>query len=199
MGGIRKIRFLSLLITTALLVGNAGALPVGDKELHDSLTDVEFSFPEIGTAEVDCEVYKYGTEPYEDKYVYSYQISNIDASIGLSFFSVVILDGASAFDADYDESLSNVVLPDLWAVVGSPAQSVDGLFGSPIYSDGTSTVLWFVSDYEPTSGKGTLFGTASGVPHSATGDLLTPIPEPATIVLLGICGWLTLIRKRQRV
>jgi hypothetical protein len=154
-----------------------------------------------GSAEVDCDVYKYRTGDYADKYVYAYQISNIDSEVGLSFFSVGIFDGANAFDADY-EPLMGVVNPDLWAVVDSPAQSVDGLFSSPIYSDGpltTSTVLWFVSDYEPTSGKGTLFGTASGMPEHATGDLLTPIPEPATIALLGICGLLTLIRKRQSV
>ena len=92
-----------------------------------------------------------------------------------------------------------VANPDIWEVVDSPAQSVDGLFSSPIYSDGplaTSTVLWFVSDYAPTSGKGTLFGTASGMPEHATGDLLTPIPEPATFVLLGIGGLVALIRKK---
>ena len=198
MGGITKIRFLSLLIITTLFVRDASALPDGDKWLYDSVSDVTFSIGS-GTAEVDCEVYKYTSET--EKYVYVYQISNVDSGVGLSFFSVGILDGANAFDADY-EVLVDAVNPDIWEVVGSPAQSVDGLFSSPIYSDGpltTSTVLWFVSDYAPTSGKGTLFGTASGMPEHATGDLLTPIPEPATIVLLGICGSLTLIRKRQPV
>jgi len=200
MGDIRKIRFLGLLIITTVFIQDASALPVGDKWLYDSLYNVTFSIGS-GSAEVDCDVYKYTSGIYTNKYVYAYQISNVDSGIGLSFFSVGILDGANAFDADY-ELLMGVVNPDIWEVVGSPAQSVDGLFSSPIYSDGpstTSTVLWFVSDYAPISGKGTLFGTASGMPEHATGDLLTPIPEPATIVLLGICGLLTIIRKRKPV
>jgi len=200
MGGIRKIWFLSSLIIAAVLVQDAGALPVGDRRLYESLSDVVFSIGN-GTAELDCEVYKYRSGAYAGKYVYAYQISNIDSGIGLSFFSVAILDGANAFDADY-EPLMGVVNPDLWAVVGSPAQSVDALFTGPIHSDGpitTSTVLWFVSDYESTLGSGALFGTLSGTPYYATGNLLTPVPEPATLVLLGIGGLLILARKKRFV
>lgn len=150
MGGIRRIWFLGLLIAVTLFVREASALPVGDRWLYDSLSDVVFNIGS-GSAEVDCEVYKYTSGVYEGKYVYTCRISNIDSEIGLSFFSVGILDGANAFDADF-EPLLGVANPDLWAVVGSPAQSVDGLFSSPIYSDGpitTSTVLWFVSDDPP--------------------------------------------------
>ncbi|MHC4424217.1 MAG: hypothetical protein ACYSWR_06055 [Planctomycetota bacterium] len=198
MGGIRKILFLGLLVITALFVRDASALPVGDKSLYDSLSDVTFSIGS-GSAEVDCEVYKYTSGAYADKYVYAYQISNIDSGIGLSFFSVGIFDGASAFDADF-EPLLGVANPDIWVVVGSPAQSVDGLFSSPIHSDSPitiSTVLWFVSDGPPTLGNGALFGTAYGVPHYASGDVLTPIAEPATFVLFGIGCLLTIPWKRR--
>lgn len=201
MGGIRKILFLSSLIIAAVLVRDAGALPVGDRRLYESLSDVVFSIGN-GTAELDCEVYKYRSGAYAGKYVYAYQISNIDSDIGLSFFSVGILDGANAFDADYDKSLLDVVMPDQWAVVGSPAQSVDALFTSPIHSEEvitTSTVLWFVSDYASTLGSGALFGTSSGIAYHATGNLLTPIPEPATIVLLGMSGLLAFAQKRRFV
>ena len=200
MGDVRKILFLGLLVITALFVRDASALPVGDKSLHDSLSDVTFSIGS-GSAEVDCEVYKYTSGTYADKYVYAYQISNIDSGIGLSFFSVGILDGASAFDADF-EPLLGVANPDIWVVVGSPAQSVDALFTSPIHSEEvitTSTVLWFVSDYASTLGNGALFGTLSGTPYYATGKLLTPVPEPATIVLLGISGLLAFTQKRRFV
>jgi len=192
MRGIRKIWFFGFLLVAILFTQDARAIPVGG--VLDANHTETFAIG-TGSATVDCKVYSYTS----GEYVYTYQISNIDSDIGLSFFSVGILDGADTFDADF-EPLLGVVNPDLWAVVGSPAQSVDGLFSSPIYSDGpitTSTVLWFVSDDPPILGNGTLFGTASGTAHYASGDILTPIPEPATFVLFGIGVLLTLPWKRR--
>ncbi|MHC4676236.1 MAG: hypothetical protein ACYTBZ_27405, partial [Planctomycetota bacterium] len=162
-----------------------------------SSLDTTFSIGS-GSAEVHCDVYKYTSGTYADKYVYAYQISNIDSEVGLSYFSVGILDGANAFDPDCEPQI-DVIVPDFWTAVGSPAQSVDALFTNPLHSDTASTVLWFVSDYASTLGSGALCGTASGIPHASTGDLLTPVPEPATIVLLGTCGLLTLVWKMQSV
>jgi hypothetical protein len=192
MGWIAKTWFLGFAVVAALFAQDARALPVGDYSHYSSL-DTTFSIGG-GSAEVHCDVYEYTSGTYAGKYVYAYEISNIDSEVGLSYFSVGILDGANAFDPDCEPQI-DVVIPEFWAAVDSPAQSVDALFTNPIHSDTTSTVLWFVSDYASTLGNGALCGTASGIPHASTGDLLTPVPGPATIVLLGTCGLLTLARK----
>ena len=155
--------FLALLIVATLLAQNASAIPVGDNLLDDSLYDVTYSIGS-GSAEVDCEVYKYTSGVYTDKYLYTYQISNIDSGIGLSLFSVGILDGASAYSPNYDHIIG-AVDPTNWAVVGSPVQSVNGLFIDTIGNGQSSALLWFASDYASTLGKGVLFCMSSGTPY----------------------------------
>jgi hypothetical protein len=185
----KEFRFLVLLLVAMVFVRNASAIP-GGGTLDANYTGT-FAF-EYGSAEVDCEVYGYTS----GEYVYAYQVSNIDSGIGLSFFSVGIKDGANAFDPDHD-SLTGVT-PANWDTVGSPVQSVDALFTSPINNGSSSEVLWFVSNYASTLGEGALFGMSSGSPKYAGGGVLTPVPEPATILLLGIGGALiTLTRKRR--
>ncbi len=189
---IRKIGFFSLLVAATLFAQNAGAIPVGG--VIDANHSETFSIA-TGFAEVDCKVYKYTSGDYEGKYIYTYQISNIDSGIGLSLSSVGILDGASAEYASYDPIAD--VDPTNWAVIGSPAQSVDALFVNTIGNGQSSALLWFVSDDASTFGKGMLFGMSSGIPYYETGDLLTPIPEPATFLLLGTAGLWILTRKRR--
>lgn len=191
----KEFRFLISLLVAILFVQNASAIPGGG--VLDANHTGTFAF-EYGSAEVDCEVYKYTPGEYTSQYVYTYQISNIDSGIGLSFFSVGIKDGANALDPHHD--LGAGVAPTNWDTVGSPVQSVDGLFTSPIYNGLSSEVLWFASDYASTLGEAALFGTSSGSPKYAGGGVLTPVPEPATILLLGIGGALiTLTRKRCSV
>ena len=192
--------FFVMLLVVTQFVQDAASLPAGEKSLYNSLNDVTFSIGS-GFAEVDSEVYKYTSGEYADKYVYAYRVSNIDSGVGLSFFSVGIRDGANAYDPDFDVLLG-AVDPALWAVVRlSPPEtqieSVNALFTRTIDDGFSSMRLWFVSDYTFGLGDGALFGMSSGVPHYAAGDLLTPIPEPATIVLLGMGVLITFARRKR--
>ncbi len=196
---IKGVGLLVMLLITAQFTQIVNALPAGDKSVYDELANVSFSLG-VGSAEADCKVYEYSSGAYTNKYIYAYKISNVDSGIGLSFFSVGILDGATAYDLSYD-ALPGAVDPANWAtVVQSPSPqvlSVNASFSNAI-GDGFSSVwLWFASDYAPTSGKASLFGTSSAIPYFATADLLTPVPEPATLALFAI-GGLAALRRRIR-
>ncbi len=196
---MKKLVVASLaLIAAVLFAQNANAVPSGTKVLQESASTT-FDTVLHGFAVVDYEVYKYTSGSYAGEYLYTYQIFNDSASaIRFNFFSVGILDGANAKDPGYDSI--GVVDPTVWGITGSPAQSADALFFGTIKSGEDSALLWFISETTYTLGKGTLFGTYSEDPVYATGDLSTPVPdlpEPATVVLLGLGGLVTLVQRKS--
>jgi hypothetical protein len=191
----KAVGCLIMLLVVTQFLQNASAIPVGGSLYGDPCT-ATFGIGS-GSATVNCEVYKYTS----GEFIYTYQIFNQDSGIGLSFFSVAILEGASAWSPGVDsDPISGYVepVPGSWTVVGSPPQSVNCLFADTIDNAEGSALLWFVSDHAPGSGKGTLFGISSGIPYYATGDLPAPIPEPATLALLGIGALMTLARKETK-
>jgi hypothetical protein len=186
----KGFKFLVLLLVAALLVQSAGAtsIPPGGT-LYDDHTET-FTFTG-GTVDIICEVYSYTS----GSYVYTYQIVN-SSSVGISFFSVELLLDSAASGANWDETVGDVE-PAYWDIVDS-YESVNASFASAMTNGQSSSLLWFQSDYAPTLGDGALFGFDSGVPSFASGKIFTPIPEPATIALLGIGAFVTLIRKKKR-
>jgi len=190
MSGRRWYQFIFLLLLGAVCAQNAYAIPVGGVQEDQYIGTFDIAG---GIATVESTVYSYES----GEYVYSYEISN-ESSIGISFFSVGIIPGSDAYDCSYEGS--DVVNPAYWSAAGSPVQSVDGLFIDTIDNDGVnSAVLWFKSSHSPTLGSGSLFGTKSGTGYTATGDVLAPstVPEPATILLLGIGGAVITLTRRK--
>ena len=196
-GFATKFRVLCLLFAAVLFAHNAEATPVPvGWTSHDSDT-VAFTIGS-GSATVSSDVYYgYSSGQYQDKYVYAYQITNLNSGLDLSSFSVsiVISDGASAYDADFEE-LTGAVNPALWATVGNPVQSVDALFIDTIENGESSARLWFVSDYASGYSTSALHCMSGGTSYYATGDVLSPVPEPATVFLLGIGALVAFRRKR---
>jgi len=172
---------------------NANPIPTGGTSLYDEPQPMAFSHDGSTIATVECDVFEYESTPFE--YVYTYQITN-DSAAGLSWFSVKI-DGVGVCDDPAPDFADGTgVEPDDWRIVNSPGQSVEGVFYSTIGSSESSAVLWFASDYGPGLGEGALVGLSSDYVF-ATGPLLVPIPEPATLVLLVAGGLIAFTRKRR--
>lgn len=144
------------------------------------------------TAEVDYAVYAPTTYPGVDpspgdEYVYVYQITNAAAStVDVAFFSIGLEDGSGADHEGDDTSVGapgtpGGQSPGLAMISGT---SVYWLFDPQIDPGEWSTALIFTSPAPPTWKSGAL--ADGGLPTPGGGPLPSPLPEPATLGLMGV-------------
>ncbi|MCK4886034.1 MAG: PEP-CTERM sorting domain-containing protein [Planctomycetes bacterium] len=192
-----KIKLLIVLLAATFIAGSAtaGLMPIP----ADAKTQVAgiANSPLGSLGLVDSYVYRYTAGAYTNKYLYTYKLTS--TNIGISFFSIGVDDTANltlnVANVNYE---GGGVAPTNWRPVGAPLQSVDaGFFVTPIYSGQASALLWFVCDYAPVMGLGSVFGTSSGVPTYAVGQLYT-IPEPTTIIMLTTGALWGYMRRKKR-
>ena len=192
---MKRFLLLSLLLLV-ISAQNVSAIPPGWTSIEQSETAM---FSEIGggpdIASVDSEVFYYDSGSFD--YVFTYQITNISGA-DLTWFSATF-DAVNIFEPSWDSDPCWVD-PDDWYIVGSPAESIQGIFKNTIGPSEMSAILWFKSDYgpNPDPGSGALAGISSGHVF-ASGELIVPIPEPATLVLLVAGGLIAFTRKRRPV
>ena len=200
----KGIGFLIMLIVVTQTAPAANALPMGAME--DWFGDAFFEYYGLdGRAligQIDYAVYEVddypGSAPSGGQYIYAYQVINSGVSdVGAESFSACILEGAEVGNINWDDyQATNGIKPsfEYFSPDSQAPQSARFLFLpglGPVGSGQTSVNLLFSSDNGPTDGFGFIEGGGIG---GAIESLPTPVPEPATFVLLGI-GLMALARK----
>jgi hypothetical protein len=137
------------------------------------------------------------------KYVYAYQLFNIGTTGDAKIMSFTV-----GLDGDIYESPANInsfnnpnlplgVTPLNMQLSGSPPTSAIWNYTmSNIGLGGRSKILMFTSPRGPEWDFSSIIGTSA---TGATGYLPSPVPEPATLLILGVAGSLfLLLRKFQK-
>ena len=190
-----------------MLACNAKAVPLyDDPNAIDAWSD-STSFAVVGDSfifdgRVDYAVYEpgdySGTVSFPvDEYVYAYQFFNDNTSnvvvdsflVGL-LKDVLVANVGSDTNAPYGQT--GGIMPSTQFIL---SQSVLYLFqGQDVDSGEHSVVLLFSSEFMPIMGSGLISG---GVLGGTAVALPTPVPEPITVVLLGMGALMALHRKKR--
>jgi hypothetical protein len=200
---------MSLLCVTAVFVSAANALPTGGIYAGWGPEPIPFFFVVDGrtlSGSIECAVYNnyQGNAQLAGTYVYAYQIFSSGSNVSIDSFSVAIFENADVLSITYDDPEQTGGVNPSFAYFSPDqptAQSAAYVFlpWSPfpgvIPNGGKSTVLLFSSNNVPNRGFGIIEGgSAAGVVN----NLPTPVPEPATIVLLGISSAAVCTMRKRR-
>ncbi len=146
----------------------------------------------FGSIQVTSRVYTIG-----NLYLYTYDLTNpLDSLQSASWFSVAIAPGVDIVSVGYDTSQTKVV-PAVWHDIGNPIVSIDAQFLSTINPGQSSTTLYYLSAQRPGKTSASMGGIAETGSFVCVNPITSPVPEPATVLLLSAGAFLS-VRRRNR-
>lgn len=128
-------------------------------------------------------------------YIYTYQISN--ATVKFTWFSVA-LDSIAVSNWGVQVT-GGETSPASWDPVDDPSAAInmEAAFSPGLTATSNSAILWFTCTQAPATGVGALAKLGVGGGTYAEGNVLVPLPEPLTAILLG-GGWILLLRYKHK-
>ncbi len=146
----------------------------------------------FGSIQVTSRVYTIG-----NLYLYTYDLTNpLDSLQSASWFSVAIAPGVDIVSVGYDTSQTKAV-PAVWHDIGNPIVSIDAQFLSTINPGQSSTTLYYLSAQRPGKTSASMGGIAETGSFVCVNPITSPVPEPATVLLLSAGAFLS-VRRRNR-
>lgn len=211
-GAIGRLALVAAIL--AVVCGSAAAAPTPVTLVPDSfaglgggsaaslMTTSDYNYNGTFTGHIISQAFNLSSGLFSGQYLYLYQADNEGPS-SLEVFGVAPFYGLkkagylTSGEPDLFLSGGNVPAGASYdADLAEPGMSFayPGYLGSYVPAGNHTRVQYMISPYAPTVGEAFVIDT--GV---ASGEVVTPMPEPATMALLGIGGALmTLVRRRRR-
>jgi len=163
----------------------------------DLMVEETFDYQDRG--EMTCaSVSSWVTDNGDATFTYFYQIGNVADDYKIHYFQFSFINPPVTV-TNKGQTISGGSIYADWnrLEVGGDVYGMSAYFSTALTAGASSTILYYDSELEPGVTSGMLTGFDPTLQNiSLTGNVYTPVPEPATMLLLA-AGAAYVMRKRQ--